>query len=554
MYNKLMSKKSYFIAAVIITLLGIGLRFTALSTIPTGIYWDEAAILADVKKVVQTGSDLHGLSPWHLIYPSYGDYKLAPYIWLTSGFVSIMGVSVVSLRLPSALAGVLTIIIAGRLALLLKKQHARLFSLATMLVVAISPWGILFSRAGFEGNVAEMFLCLSLLLVVESQKNHLAVKWRYLFLTLASLSAGLATWTYFSVRFVFPLVLLALSGYFYLQQKNYRQLLLTLVLGFSFFTVMTIAMTQAPFYREYTTLRLSTPSILNDDQNIAARVNQARQLSGNTFFSRLIFNHKTFMTATLIRHIAAHLNPNYLFLSGDANLRHSTGAHGLFLLIFIFFLPWGIITLWQNQRYLLWFLGCWWLVALIPASVPLEGVPHALRTLNALTPASMIIAAGLTALLTHPQFKNFIYVGIFIGGLLINLGEFCWYYYHLYPTLSGSSWQESNQELAALVTQKAALHPRVYLDNLSNVFYLWVFLQDSVNLQNLPPSENFNFNSYQNIFFNQLPNNATAIPSNSYLLGAQEPLSKHLQETKLDYRLSEQIECGDEHYLGVIIN
>ena len=108
--------------------------------------------------------------------------------------------------------------------------------------------------------------------------------------------------------------------------------------------------------------------------------------------------------------------------------------------------------------------------------------------------------------------------------------------------------------ITALVTQKAALHPRVYLDNLSNVFYLWVFLQDSVNLQNLPPSENFNFNSYQNIFFNQLPNNATAIPSNSYLLGAQEPLSKHLQETKLDYRLSEQIECGDEHYLGVIIN
>ena len=99
MYNKLMSKKSYFIAAVIITLLGIGLRFTALSTIPTGIYWDEAAILADAKKVVQTGSDLHGLSPWHLIYPSYGDYKLAPYIWLTSGFVSIMGVSVFSLRL-----------------------------------------------------------------------------------------------------------------------------------------------------------------------------------------------------------------------------------------------------------------------------------------------------------------------------------------------------------------------------------------------------------------------------------------------------------------------
>ena len=189
-------------------------------------------------------------------------------------------------------------------------------------ILAISPWGILFSRAGFEGNVAEMFLCLSLLLVVENQKNHLAVKWRYLFLTLASLSAGLATWTYFSVRFVFPLVLLALSGYFYLQQKNYRQLLLTLVLGFSFFTVMTIAMTQASFYREYTTLRLSTPSILNDDQNIAARVNQARQLSGNTFFSRLIFNHKTFMTATLIRHIAAHLNPNYLFLSGDANLRH----------------------------------------------------------------------------------------------------------------------------------------------------------------------------------------------------------------------------------------
>src|SRR5688572_25885495 len=107
-----MLRKQFWLLFTVIIVLAIGLRGYQLGSLPTDLYIDEIAMLADAKSVAQSGLDMHG-RPWYqVLYPSYGDYKLPVYLWLASLSVKVLGVSQLALRLPSMIAGIMTIIIA----------------------------------------------------------------------------------------------------------------------------------------------------------------------------------------------------------------------------------------------------------------------------------------------------------------------------------------------------------------------------------------------------------------------------------------------------------
>lgn len=549
--------KKYFIYWFFsIIALAIFLRCYQLGTTPKGLYWDEVAILADAKKVLQTGSDLHGLSPWHLIYPSYGDYKLAPYIWHVIVSSKLFGVNSLSLRLPSMVAGIVTIIIAGHIAFLLSdKKSAHLNQLAAMLVITLSPWSILFSRTGFEGHLAQMYLAASVYCLIAANRHYSPKLSSLGWLLLGSLLAGLSSWTYFSVRFVYPIILISLTIYFAYRQKNWHSLLIkNLLIGFSIFTVMMFAMTQANFYREYTQLRLNTPSILND-VTLPEMINQQRASAGNSLMAKLFFNQYNYRFTSLLKNIASHFNPNYLFVHGDNNLRHSTNVHGLFLLIFCPFLLWGIINLSKKNLPLLLLLTVWWLAALIPASVPLTGVPHALRSINALVPASLLIAIGLGQFWGWRK-NHFVLINLkLLVGLLMLLSicHFSWYYHHVYHQLSHNAWQADQWYLGKLLALRGQQYERLYTYDTGNIFFLWYFIQPEVSLTNLGESENFIFTHYQNVYFDQYPPGLSEA-SGAYLLGQSKELREYLTDKQWDYQIIDSYQDGGSDYLGVIIN
>ena len=148
-----MANKKFYWLAVLIFFFAFILRFYKLGQIPVSLYWDEAAILADAKIAAATGLDQHG-RPWYqLLYPSYGDYKLPVYIWLATLAVKIFGANEFAVRLPSALAGLGTVIVGALLVRQLfpklSRQDKNLLSLSVMLILTINPWSLMFSRVGF---------------------------------------------------------------------------------------------------------------------------------------------------------------------------------------------------------------------------------------------------------------------------------------------------------------------------------------------------------------------------------------------------------------------
>lgn len=451
------------------------LRFYQLGQIPVSLYWDEVAMLVDAKTISQTGADMHGYHWLQALFPSYGDYKLPVYIWLVTLGVKIFGVSELAVRSPSALAGILTVVLAGLISkelfvhLSISKRNS--LQLLTMLVVAVSPWSIMFSRAGFEGHVGQLILALSVWVVLKSREK----KWLILF---SPLLGALATYTYFSVRFVWPVVFMT-TGLVVLKKRFWKWLLPGLLI----FGACLWPMMKSPFYGASNQFRYSTTSVLNA-QDYALRANQYRQLAGNSLLDRALFHRHLLLFQELLKNYADNLSLNFLFVSGDQNLRHGTGEHGLFLLVFLPVFLVGLYQLSAHHRSQFWLLIIWWLIALLPASVP-EDTPHSLRSLNALVPLSVILGYGLLKIYKHqsPLLKVAL-----SGAMIVSVVLFSHYYLTQYPAESAYDWQDGYKQMALKINEQLPHVADVYIDTFDDRFYLWLLAYgdySGIEIQNL---------------------------------------------------------------------
>ncbi len=494
---------------LLIILSGLVVRFYKLGQIPLGLYWDETAMLADAKIVAQTGHDLHQRHWLQPLFLSYGDYKLPVYIWLAAFSVKLLGATNFALRLVSALAGVGTVITSILIAQKLFPQikNKKILSIGVAFVVSLSPWPIMFSRTGFEGHLGQFLFSGAVLLLLKTKD-----KWWWLIP--ATFLASLATYTYFSVRFVWPVVLIAGLSLLLLTQNDKPNLFnkgprslfnsvasisLLSVLSLAIFGLTMLPMVNSPFYEASNTFRFGTNSVFNmRDWPIIQ--NQLRAQAGNTIWSRIYYHRHWLMIKEFLINLSEHVSLNYIFLRGDQNLRHGTGRHGLFLLPSLGFFVLGLYQLARKYLPQLLFLVSWWLTALVPASVP-EGTPHALRSLNGLVPLSLLIAFGLYWVLKWmfksqqylPRLKK-LFGWTFLSTSLVALVAFTYHYFLVYPEISAKDWQAGFQAVAEKTCQLADQADQVWVQMSDGRFFLWPLAYCDYNPDEL---ENFKFEKYQ---------------------------------------------------------
>lgn len=484
-----MSLKTSKILLIIILFLSFLLRVYKINSVPTELYIDEVAMFVDVQSIVHTAHDIHGGSWYQLIFPSYGDYKMPVYIWLAAFFGKIFGVSVLTLKLPTILAGVATSLLGFYLSQELfiffarnnlDKENSTLrhtIGVCVALIVAISPWSFLFSRAAFEGHLAQAFFGLSILLQLISIRRS-----SKLFLFFSVLVGVLATYTYYSVRFVWPGVFLALSMIFFgfdfqkklkIPSKTVAVVLIGIILYFS----LLLPLQKSSYYSAMNFIRLNTDSVLKARDDLP-QINHARLLAGNTFFDRLYLNAEVFTLRDLLKNYSDHLSIQFLFLTGDPNLRHGTNHHGVFLLPMLILLLVGVVTLVKENKMLVLFLAFWILVAFLPASVP-ENTPHALRSLNGLLPFAVIIGWGMAVVITRYMMgktKLYFYgASILLLWLFIASIEFIYFYFVEYPKLSRGAWYTEFSLVAENIESLRKGNEQVYVANVKDTFFLWMY-------------------------------------------------------------------------------
>lgn len=150
---------------LVIIVIAVFLRFYQLSSIPPGLYVDEASIGYNAYSVLTNGTDEHGQA-YPLWFKAFGEYKLPVYIYTTVISIAMFGKNEFAIRFPSAFFGSLTILIVyffikELLVYSADKIKIQFKYLPTMAagILAVNPWHLQFSRVSYEATIA-LFLVL----------------------------------------------------------------------------------------------------------------------------------------------------------------------------------------------------------------------------------------------------------------------------------------------------------------------------------------------------------------------------------------------------------
>lgn len=428
-----MNKKNLFLL-ILILLIATFLRFYKLGINPISLSWDEASIGYNAYSIAQTLKDEHGRFLPYDYFSAFGDYKPPVAIYLTAMTVKLFGLSEWAIRLPSALFGVLTVLLTFFLMESLRKQfNSKYLSLNSSLwasfFLAISPWHTLLSRQEFEANIATFFIVFGVWFFITGLVNG----WG---LVLGGVSLVLSIYTFNSHRIFVPLLVIGLVVFFF--KKLWRQKKWTMValLCGVFLMLPLVPHLLSPLGQ----LRFKEVNIFSDS-GVVEKANERMDLDKNDLLSKIVHNRRVGYALLFLNHYMDHFNIDYLFFKGDINPKFSTRSTGQLFLIESVFLLAGIYFLLKNERKLGSFLLFWLLAGLVPAAMARE-TPHALRSEVSLPIWQIFSATGLYYLYKVINLKWRKILLVFIS-IILTWEVFVYlhnYYVHL-PRDYSQDWQ-----------------------------------------------------------------------------------------------------------------
>ncbi len=364
---------------LLIVVLAAALRLVIIEKVPPSLNWDEISHGYNAYSVLRTGRDEWGVT-LPTIFRAYGDYKLPVYIYLTAVSELIFGLSAFSVRLPSILAGIITVIFTY---LLVKKLFNEKAALLSSFLVAIEPWSFFLSRGAFEANLALSFIVSGIYLFILGLE-------KYRYLPISALLFGLSVWTYNSARIFVPLFLIVLLTLYWKElgkiwEKSRRPIAFFSILTALFLIPMLLQLL-SPVGRA----RYGKVSII--DEGAVVQINEKRASSiYPSMLSRLIYNKATFFSKSFIRNYLFHFSFGFLFTKGGTHYQFSVPGQGLIYTVNILFFLLGLYYLLTNRTRESFLLLVWLLLAPIPSSLTREA-PHVLRAIT-MVPVPMVVSA-----------------------------------------------------------------------------------------------------------------------------------------------------------------
>lgn len=549
-------KHHHKILIVLILVFAFGLRFFNVTTSPPSLYWEEVALGYDAFSILKTGKDHHGNFLPVVAFESFGDWKPSLYFYAIIPFIATLGLTDLAVRLPSILAGVVTVACIGLIARFVQKDQRN--SNATQFVAttlaAISPWAILFSRAGWEVNLATSFVTVAVFAGFSAiKKKKSAFVFQTQFALLSSVLLSLAMYTYHGTRVIAPLVGLGLALYWLShihKEKNWiKKYLPKLILIASTALIILLPLLrslQSPQVKQ----RFAETSIFSN-LDIIEESNDRKEALGYSLPSKLLYHRYVLFGREIAENYFDHFRFDFLFLVGDQNPRHSTGFVGLFyhidFIFFVFGIGW-LVTDFDRKKALISF---WLLISIVPAALT-KTTPHALRILPAMPPALIILSFGVfhftAALVTFlkssqkhihtilPASRNlklspsFMTIGVVMCISTVYVSEmsiFLRHYLTVYPKQYAIEWQYGYKEMVESVNSWRSRHDdtaKVYITREQGrpAMYYWFYSQTAPQDVQLEESvaehDQGEFLRFQNITFVRSVNEVPVRPSTNQTL------------------------------------
>lgn len=381
---------------IFVFILALFLRVYKLGQFPVGFLWDEAALGYNAYSILETGRDEYGkLFP--LIFKSFGDYKPGFYVYLTIPSVAVFGLNEFAVRLPSAIAGSLTVIL---LYLLLteagftqigKRITTDSIPLVAALLLAISPWHINFSRGAWELNVMTFEIVLGFFLLLRflnSNKNF------YLFSSVVAFV--LSFLTYQTAKFLTPALLIAFIFLFKEKLKaiSWKQkFVFVFIFSAVFFLFSYFTITGGRSGRIKVMSLFSYPRSNEESTMIFDQDNQ------NKLEFALFHSSPIFFTRSLLGRYFNHFSGRFLFFSGDwSNPRNGIVYQGVMYFFEAIFVVLGLGVLLEKRNQFGSFIIFWLLVSPLFSALTRDSI-SSVRSFPMVIPLVIITAFGISSCL-----------------------------------------------------------------------------------------------------------------------------------------------------------
>jgi len=445
------------IILIIIVILAAFLRFYQLGNNPPSLTWDEVAWGYNAYSLGIDGRDEFGrFLPFNYL-ESFGDFKPPMYAYLDIIPIKIFGLNEFAVRFPSALFGLLTVLITYFLTkrIFFDSKSKELYALFSALFLAISPWHIMLSRAAFEANIATFFLAGGIWLFLKGVQEK---KW---YLVISIIFFVFSIYTFNTARIVVPILVLFLGILFRKKLiENKKQtfvavivgvLLVLPILGFLFSPQASLRFREVNIFSDPKVIEIANQEIANDD---------------NTFWSKILHNRRFAYGVSYLRHYFDNFNPSFLFIKGDGNPKFSTQDVGQMYLWDLPFFIIGIFLIFRKKEGNWWLVPVWLMVGIIPAATARE-TPHALRIEATLPTFQVLTAYGFSQFLfITKKMKHFKMLVAFLGFLLFaNFFYFFRNYNVHYSYEFSGEWQYGYKDSIEYVKSVRNSYDKVYITN-----------------------------------------------------------------------------------------
>jgi hypothetical protein len=430
---------------LLVVLATIGLSFCLyfyhLGVIPSGLVRDEAALGFNAYTLEKTGADEHGrILPFNM--ESFGDWKLPGYSYLSIPLISAFGLTSFSVRLLSAIAGILGIL---GIYLLVKTFYPKKTALVSSLIFSIVPWHLHFSRAAYEANVALTFFIFGLYFF-ERRKNIYGI-------FLSGLLFLMTLMTYHSAHVFLPLFWLFLT---FLDRKIILRKL-PMVIGTTVVSLVLFSFVAISLFGNET--KISGIGIFSDQLAIHLNVEVPRNNWGNTSLSKIIFNRPVYLSSTIVKNFLSFFSPSFLVSQGGINPQHNLpGSGNLTWAIYVLMLVGLALSLFRLKTRPTQLVLAIILFGLIPSSITRDA-PHYTRSIFTLPAIVILTSVGLIYLS-----KKHWFLGLVLGIALFTESYFFSQRYFLtFPQTGGKTWNKDFVSAMQIAISKESQYDNIII-------------------------------------------------------------------------------------------
>ncbi len=434
----------------LILILAAVLRIWHLGINPPHLTPDEASLGYNAYSIIKTGKDEFGkFMP--IVFKSFGDYKPGLYVYLAVPSIAIFGLTEFATRLPSALAGVASVLL---IYLIVKEsfeigrpKRFRLEILAA-LVAATNPWLIFFSRGAWEVNVSLTLTLCGIYYFLKSLKNSK-------FIIASAISFALTLVTYQGAKISTGIVLL-IFGTIYgkdVFKFNKRNLITAFILAFVISIPILLSLVNG------TTGRLNVFSVFSyprPKEYLQAMLDENAENVGDANYYLFHPESLNFFRGIMGRWYN-HFSGRFLFFEGDwSNPRHSSPNQGVLLFSDLILLVIGGASIVKygskKQNQIIW---PWLLLAPFASALSRDQV-HAVRSIEMVIPLVLLISIGLQRLLllADGQKINLVKFIILLGFGSVFTFSFAYYldsYFIHLPVHDSNYWEYGYKQVVETI-------------------------------------------------------------------------------------------------------